>query len=235
MISPPVQQLSLPTLSRILLLIAVFASLGALPSSAQPQASDSTTHSVPILVSDFELHSVSPQPKPPVRPPAAAEKEKPKAPLVYEDTDLPSAQALREIDFFAITLVKTLEKKGFQARRARGGNPPAGALIRGVFAEPDALNRIRRALLGGGSPSARFLLYVGVFNLAREEQPLYLPATDQPPGPGYGPIITLNNYIPLAKYELDKNPTEEDVQKICNQIAASLATLLETNPNAFAK
>jgi len=32
---------------------------------------------------------------------------------------------------------------------------------------------------------------------------------------------------------VDKNPTEDDVQKICNQIAASLATLLANNPNAF--
>jgi len=233
MIGLPAQHLRLSPLSRILLSAALLGCFGALQISAQPQAADSTTYSVPILVSDFELHSVSPQPKPPVRPPTASEKEKPKVPLVYEDTDLPSAQARREIDFFAATLVQTLEKKGFQARRARGSNPPAGALIRGVFAEPDALNRIRRALLGGGSPSARFLLYVGVFNLARQEQPLYLPATDQPPSQGYGPIITLNNYILLAKYELDKNPTEEDVQKICNQIAASLATLLESNPNAF--
>jgi hypothetical protein len=46
-------------------------------------------------------------------------------------------------------------------------------------------------------------------------------------------VITLNNYVPLAKYELDKNPTEEDVQKICNQIAANLVSLLETNPHAF--
>ena len=51
----------------------------------------------------------------------------------------------------------------------------------------------------------------------------------------YGPVITINAYIPLAKYELDKNPSEEEVQKICNQIAESLASLLEKNPNAFAQ
>ena len=235
MISSPAQHLRLPTPFRRLLLAALLASLGAWQSSGKPQAADSPAYSVPVAVSDFELYSVSPQPKPPARPPAAAEKEKPKVPLVYEGTDLPSAQARREIDFFATTLVQTLEKKGFHAKRAPGNNPPAGALIRGVFAEPDALNRIRRALLGGGSPSARFFLYVGVFNLARQAQPLYQPAAEQPDGSDYGPVITLNNYIPLVKYELDKNPTQEDVQKICNQIAASLATLLESNPNAFAK
>ena len=29
----------------------------------------------------------------------------------------------------------------------------------------------------------------------------------------YGPIITLNNYIPLVKFDLSKNPTEEEVRK----------------------
>jgi hypothetical protein len=58
-------------------------------------------------------------------------------------------------------------------------------------------------------------------------------APEQPGGNQLGPVITLNSYIPLAKYELDKNPTEEDVRKICAQIAASLKGLLASNPNAF--
>jgi hypothetical protein len=45
----------------------------------------------------------------------------------------------------------------------------------------------------------------------------------------------LNSYVPLAKYELDKNPTEEDIRKVCGQIAASLTALLTANPNAFAE
>jgi hypothetical protein len=129
-------------------------------------------------------------------------------------------------------LVQVLQKNGFQTAR-RGRALPAGAQIRGVFAEPDALNRVRRSILGTSSPNAKFLLYVGVFNMAREPQPLYQLATDQPQSAEYGPIITLNNYIPLAKYELNKNPSEEEVQKICKQIAASLVALLQANPNAF--
>ena len=54
-------------------------------------------------------------------------------------------------------------------------------------------------------------------------------------GSQFGPVITLNNYIPLAKYELDKNPTDEDVRKICAQIAASLTAILAANPNAFSQ
>ena len=81
----------------------------------------------------------------------------------------------------------------------------------------------------------KFFLYVGIFNLARPDQPLYQLAAEQPGGSQFGPVITLNNYIPLAKYELDKNPTEEDVRKICAQIAASLTALLGANPNAFSQ
>ena len=104
-----------------------------------------------------------------------------------------------------------------------------------MFAEPDAKNRIRRAMLGGGSPGVTMLLYVGIFNLARPDQPLYQPATEQNPDARYGPIITLNNYIPLAKFELSKNPSEQEVQKICIQIVENLSNLLTTNPTAFAQ
>lgn len=219
--------------TRAFLCLAVLVSLGMAQGQAQPKPTDSPAYKVPILVSDFELYSLPPKPVRNQRPPTPGEKPKPGAPLVYSETDQPSDQARRLIDFFTMTLMRTLRKKGFSAIHSSGRNVPEGALLRGVFAEPDPENRIRRAILGAGSPSARFLLYVGVFNLARQEQPLYRLADPQPGGSEYGPVITLNNYIPLVKYEIDKNPTEEDVQKICNQIAASLVPLLEANPNAF--
>ncbi len=285
----PIQSL----FARISVAACLTVLFGVARSYAQTKAPDSVMSSVPVMVSDFEMNSVPVRPKPPAGTPVAPEKAKPEVPLVYGDTDVPSAQARRLMDYFATTLVQTLQKKGFHAARTPGSNPATGALIRGVFAEPDAMNRIRRALLGGGSPNARFLLYVGIFNLARQEQPLYQPATNQTysigdepvlalnncnlvgksgvsenftepdlqnicnqmylanfhpaheelpinqaaamqaPETTYGPIITLNNYVPMAKYEVDKNPTEEDVQKICNQIAVSLVALLETNPHAF--
>jgi hypothetical protein len=290
---PRAHQPTTSLFAKICVVGGLIGALGVPGSYAQSKAPDSEAASVPVLVSDFEMNSVPVRPKPPAGTPGAPEKAKPEAPLVYGDTDVPSAQARRLMDYFATTLVQTLEKKGFHAARASGPNPAAGALIRGVFAEPDAMNRIRRALLGGGSPNARFLLYVAIFNLARQEQPLYQPATNQTssngdeptlplnncisvgmsqvsksfteaglqkicnqlhlaafhpageerpdhqaaavpaPDTAYGPIITLNNYVPMAKYEVDKNPTEEDVQKICNQIAASLMALLEKNPQAF--
>ena len=220
--------------SRILLLVLFFLVIvHAQPASARPQSADSSTKPVPILISDFELFSVPPPPKSPSTP--ALKRQKTKTPLPYQDVEPPSVQAQRLMDFFAATLVETLQNGGYNVRRMRGQNPPQGALLRGVFAEPDAENRIRRALLGGTSVNSKFLLYVGIFNLARPDQPLYQLAAEQPGGGQFGPVIMLNNYIPLAKYELDKNPTEEDVRKICAQIAASLTALLAANPNAFSQ
>jgi len=223
------------SLVRAGLMVAMLSSLSATAGFGQRKPSGS---SVAVYVSDFELNSVSPiPPKPGTLPQTGAEKPKqqPKAPLIYEDTDLPSAQARRLTDFFRFSLLQALNKKGFSAERWDDGKTGPGALIRGVFGEPDSRNHIRRALLGGASPNARFLLYVGIFNLARQEQPLYQLAPTQSSSERYGPVITLNAYVPLAKYELDKNPSEEDVRKICEQIAAGLVGLLEKNPDAFSQ
>jgi hypothetical protein len=135
------------------------------------------------------------------------------------------------------SLLQALNKKGFSAARADGDNAAAtgGALVRGVFAEPDSRNRIRRALLGSGSQNPRFFLYVAIFNLARQDRALYQSEPTQSPDDRYGPVITLNAYIPIAKYELNKSPSEEEVKKICDQIVASLVNLLEKNPNAFSQ
>ena len=201
-------------------------------ASSKSQSANASATGVPVLVSDFELFSVTPPPNSPASPAPAPNQQKQKTPLALEDVEVPSVQAHRLADFFAVTLVETLRKRGFNTRRTAGQNPPKGALLRGVFAEPDEKNRIRRALLGGSSVNSKFFLYVGISNLARPDQPLYQLAPEQPGSKQLGPVITLNNYIPLAKYELDKNPTEEDIRKICAQIAASLAAILAANPDA---
>jgi hypothetical protein len=215
-----------------LLFLALFA---VHPADARPQSGDGSANPVPVLVGDFELFSVPPPPSSSQTQSVPKSQQTPKALPAPEDTELPSMQARRLMDFFAATLVDTLKKSGYSARRARGATLPKGGLLRGVFAEPDEKNRIRRTLLGGTSANPKFFLYVGIFNLARPDQPLYQLAEEQPGGSQFGPVITLNNYIPLAKYELDKNLSDEDVRKVCAQIAASLTALLAANPNAFSQ
>lgn len=226
--------LTLPTIRVPLLALFFLTIAAALPANSCPQSADSSAKPVPVLVSDFELFSVPPPPDSSKAPAGAPQNsETKKTPASSGGAELPSVQARRLTDFFAATLVETLQKSGYTARRARGATLPKGALLRGVFAEPDQKNRIRRTLLGGTSVNSRLFLYVGIFNLARPDQPLYQLAAEQPGGNQFGPVITLNNYIPLAKYELDRNPTEEDVRKVCAQITASLTTLLAANPKAF--
>ncbi len=201
------------------------------PANASQQSGGDSATDVPILISDFELFAVSAPSNSPGT--AAPNRQSAKTPPGLEEATLPSVQARRLTDIFAATLVETLKKGGYNARRAGARQLSKGAFLRGVFAEPDEKNRIRRALLGGISVNPKFFLYVGIFNLARPDQPLYQLAQEQPGGNQFGPVITLNNYIPLAKYELDKNPSDEDVRKICTQIAASLKEILAANPSAF--
>jgi hypothetical protein len=201
---------------------APIATPPATPIASPPAAPIATPPATPIAA-------------PPAIPAAAPSKQKPPSPAVNADTDLPSVQARRLTDFFSATLLQILQRKGYSATRASGQNPSSGVLLRGVFAESDAKNRIRRSLWGGASTNSRFFLYVGIFNLARPDQPLYQLASEQPAGGKFGPVITLNNYIPLAKYELDKNPSEEDVRQICAQIAASLTSVLTANSSAFSE
>jgi hypothetical protein len=143
------------------------------------------------------------------------------------------------MDLFSDTLVESLQKAGYKAvrRAASGGSSGTGkgVAIRGVFAEPDDLNRIRRAILGSRAPGAKFLLYVGSFNLSRPDQPLYQLAPVQSADSRYGPVITPNNYVPMVKYEVPKNPTEEDVRKVCDDMVRNLTALLSANAAAFAQ
>jgi hypothetical protein len=231
MIFLPLQPAKIRFPKRILLALP-FLAMVALPSAAAaPQAAGASATAVPVFVSDFELPSVPPPPASAGTP--APNQQNPKTPPASEDANVPYIQARRLTNFFAATLAETLKKSGYNARRTRGQLPSQGALLRGVFTEPDEKNRIRRELLGGTSVNTRFFLYVGIFNLARPDQPLYQLAPEQSPSSQFGPIVTLNTYIPLAKYELDKDPSEEDVRKICAQIVASLTALLAANAAAF--
>jgi hypothetical protein len=184
---------------------------------------DAPSRGVTVYVRDFEL-AVAP----------AAAPDPPNLPYRNkhpEDLQLRSRQVQ---DYFAETVVETLRKEGYSSSRKQA-LPGDGILLEGVFAEPDKKNRIRRALLGSASPGTKLILYVGVFNEKSVSQPLYIEAPVQEPDPNYGPVITLNAYIPMAKYEIEKDITEEDVQSICAQIAADLTVLLQRNPAALAR
>jgi hypothetical protein len=146
--------------------------------------------------------------------------------------DGPSNRAAALLSAMSSNLVKILEKAGYTVRRVRAGEtvPHSGLRIRGVFAEPDEQNRIRRLLVGSDSTSPKMLLYVGVDNLARPEQPLYELAKPPSNDAKHGPVITVTSYSPVARFEMDKNPADDDLKKIATEIVADLNALLNSNP-----
>ena len=132
----------------------------------------------------------------------------------------------------AENLVTALETAGFKVKRLRPRQalPAEGLRIRGVFAEPDEQNRVRRLLVGIDPTSPKMLLYVGVNNLARPQQPLYELAS--PPGndANHGPVITVTSYSPAVRFEMDRNAADDDFKKIASEIVADLNALLIANP-----
>ncbi|MGB2626374.1 MAG: DUF4410 domain-containing protein [Candidatus Acidiferrum sp.] len=208
------------------------------PVQAKSQSvQDHSPSSVPIYINDFELFASATNPPSAKNSDSSKKTDEPGTPaLVFDTADVPGIQARRLMDYFADTLVDDFKKRGYNASR-RQLHPQAdkGALISGVFAEPDAKNRIRRAMLGGGAPGATMILYAATFNLGRPSEPLYLPAAEQNSDARYGPIISLNNYIPMARFELSKYPTQKEVQEISIQIVQNVSKLLEANPAAFAQ
>jgi hypothetical protein len=106
-------------------------------------------------------------------------------------------------------------------------------LLKGVFAEVDSQSHNCLAILGGTAPAPKLVLYVGVYNLAHPDQPLYRVMTMENCDAQYGPVISLNNYIPMDKYEVSKSPTEDEVRRICTHVVANLKALLSVNSTAF--
>ena len=224
------------TLSLLLASSGLFALAAGLAQTAgvaaqTPQSTEPPVPGVPVYVSDFELPAVAP---PPSRNSAPAPTGANPSDKATPEPDTPSGQARLLTDSFAKTLVETLRKNGFAATRIKEKPQGKGVLLRGVFAEADAKNQIRREVLGAGSANPQFFLYVGTFNLKSPDQPLYQVAPVQSPDPRYGPVITPNAYIPMDKFEIAKHPTQADVQKVCTQIAENLSRLLQSNKEAFA-
>jgi len=168
-------------------------------------------------------------------PPASPDKPVPAAAVRPEQKEDPATQEANElVTAVAENLVSALENAGYTVRRlrAREALPKVGLHIRGVFAETDGRNLVRRLLVGSDSSSPKMLLYVGVNNLAQPEQPLYELANPPSNDGGRGPVITVTSYSPAARFEMGRSPSDEEFKKIATQIAADLTALLNANPLA---
>ncbi|HKN23325.1 MAG TPA: hypothetical protein VJX72_00650 [Candidatus Acidoferrum sp.] len=232
-------------ISILMLLAGVVAAV--LPGSARHASttssgtpgSDFNPKSVHVYVSLFDINAApakepaaitqAPVPQKP-QPGARASGE---SPHVLQDAETSFKQAERLKAFFGDALVQALRKTGFNATPLGTSHPDKGVLIKGVFAEVDSQNHNCLAILGGTTRAPSFVLYVGAYNLARPDQPLYRVMTMENCDAQFGPLISLNNYIPMEKYEVSKSPTEDEIRKVCGQVVANLRALLTANSAAF--
>lgn len=145
--------------------------------------------------------------------------------------ETPADQANTLVKAVSENIIRALTEAGFDARRISANEPlpRTGVRIRGVFAEADEQNRARRLLVGGEPVGPNIILYVGVNNLKSPDQPLYLLADPPAPDPRHGPVITVTSYAPAARYELSRDASGEELQKISKQIAADLSALVSAN------
>jgi len=201
---------------------------------------DFNAKSVRVYVSVFDINAAPPVKEPArVPPPPAPQRSQDSArpstesPRVPSDAEANSKQAARLQALFGDALLQALRKSGFTAAPQPGTRPEKGVQLKGVFAEVDSQNHNCLAILGGTAPAPQFALYVGAYNLARPDQPLYQVMTMETCDARYGPLISLNKYIPMEKYEVSKSPSEDEVRKTCAQIVANLTALLGANPAAF--
>lgn len=194
-------------------------------AAKEPQAATSSKPTV--YVSDFEIDAVPSEP----RNRAAGTR---KAGAEVQDDD-PRTQASRLVELMSTKLLAALRKAGYTAVRMQPGaaRPESGVRIRGLFAEIDNENHWRRAVIRTAGDSGKMQALVSVGNLAKPDQALYeianVPGNENKPGA----VITLSPYVPLTKFELNKDANEEVFKAIAPRIVSDLTALLNANSSAM--
>jgi hypothetical protein len=79
------------------------------------------------------------------------------------------------------------------------------------------------------------ILYVGVNNLKNPEQRLYELADPPANDPRHGPVITVTSYAPAARYELSRDPSGEELEKVAAKVASDFTALVTANRLSLAQ
>ena len=138
----------------------------------------------------------------------------------------PAVQVRELVDLMSTSLVKELGKLGFKASRLSAGmaEPSEGLLVRGVFAQVDEGNRLRRAVIGFGSGQTDLQVMVAVDDLVRgSPQPFYELDTNAESRKLPGAAITMNPYVAAAKFVLSGRDMNKNVTQTASKIAADIA------------
>jgi hypothetical protein len=122
------------------------------------------------------------------------------------------------------SLISKLKDKGYTAQHLELSGaeslPQSGWLLQGVFTEVDEGNRLKRATIGFGQGATQMDVQVTINDLAsanpKESFIVFGTVTDPKKIPGA--IVTMNPYVAAAKFVLEKNATDKDIQKTAEQI-----------------
>lgn len=178
-----------------------------------------------IYVADFALDAENYVPDEGVRgvSPGRLGKRLPR--LLQKDN--PAERARQIVETMADSLVQHLKAKGLQAQRLRntaGDLPREGWLVQGVFTELDEGNRLKRAGIGFGKGATSMDVQVGISDLAGSDPraAFLLLGTVKDPSRIPGAVVTMNPYVAAAKFVLQKNATERDIQRTAAQIVEEI-------------
>ena len=144
----------------------------------------------------------------------------------------PEEQALQIVNLLAQkTTDELLKLKRASDRLGNCADTPAlsGWIVRGEFRNVDEGNRAERAAIGFGQGATHLDLNVQVqsLNAGAEAKPIEVFDTTKEPGKKPGAIVTLNPYVLAAKFHMEKNATEKDVQQTAEEIAKELNRLAQ--------
>ena len=143
----------------------------------------------------------------------------------------PAVRARQVVELMANCLVKELSKSGFATVRLPPGAamPVEGWLVRGVFAEIDEGNRLRRAMVGLGQGQTALQVVARVDDLSQgAPRPLYEIDTKATSGSqmGAAPTLALGPYGAAARFVMAGKDLERNVQDTAKEIAGQLARKL---------
>ena len=180
-----------------------------------------------IYVADFELDAQKIQHEEGIlsgRPgPAGRVSER-----LYGTSQNPEARARKLVNLMADTLVKDLIKADLTASRLAPGAPlpTQGWLVRGVFAEVQEGNRLRRAVIGFGVGQTDMQVVAVIDDLAQgSPKSFYELATEARSGqtPGAGPTLAFGPYGAAARFVMAGQDLDQNVRQTASQIATRVA------------
>ncbi len=122
-------------------------------------------------------------------------------------------------------LIKAIKSQGLDAAplpKTSTALPLDGWLLKGQFLAIDEGNRLERSAIGFGQGATQMDLKVNVFDLRSDKPSLPFLTLTTVKDPGNRPGSAYNPYALAAKFRLEKNATEKDIELTAKSIVSEL-------------